>query len=139
MAVVARIAQTFVDVGHRLGVAHPSLAHHDAGGSSYETDVELVDLAGLVDRSIAKHMSDKRPTFIFGAAGATSAFATNQTKFFLMPEFSAQYVAIRFPGRPFMAADLCHVRRDLIHTVPGIRQVGEGSDAYWVVDDSFGP
>jgi len=141
-AVVALIGQTFVDLGHRLGIQNPSLAHHDAGGTTYAADIDLVDLGGLADRTVAKHMSDpafirkylfedRRPTFIFGAS---TVFAAGKTQFFKMPEFDEQYVPLRFPGRPFMKADLCHVRRDAIHEVPGIRHVNDGAGEYWVVD-----
>jgi hypothetical protein len=140
-AVVAQIGRTFLDVGHRLGVERPTLAHHDAGGTSYEAGIDLVDLGGLGDRAVAKHLYDRafmrkyifeerRPTFVFGS---NRSFAAGKTQFFLMSEFD-QYVPIRFPGRPFMDADLCHVRRDVIHAVPGIREVKNSGSDYWVVD-----
>ncbi len=140
-AVVGQIARTFVEVGRRLGIPHPSLAHHDAGATSYETDLDLVDLGGLGDRIVAKHMNDRafirhylfeerRPTFIFGSS---HAFTAGDTEFFRLPEFRA-YVPLRFPSRPFMKADLCHVRRDAVHAVPGIHLVTEGGTEVWVVD-----
>jgi hypothetical protein len=140
-SVVAQIGRTFVDLGHRLGIEHPSLAHHDAGGTTYEAEIDLVDLGGLADRTVAKHMTDRafmrkyifedrRPTFIFGA---NNVFAAGGTQFYLMPEF-AEYVPLRFPKRPFMTADLCHVRRDAIHAVPGVTEVKDGATDYWVVD-----
>jgi hypothetical protein len=140
-AVVAEIGETFVDLGHRLGIERPLLAHHDAGGTSYAAGIDLLDLGGLGDRIVAKHMGDRefmrryifverRPTFIFGSS---RTFAAGATEFYRMPEFS-DYVPLRFPGRPFMKADLCHVRRDAIHAVPGVREVKEGATDYWIVD-----
>jgi hypothetical protein len=140
-AVVGAIARTFVEVGRRLGIPHPSLAHHDAGATSYETDLDLVDLGGLGDRIVAKHMNDqafmrrylfeeRRPTFIFGSS---HAFTARDTEFFRLPEFRA-YVPLRFPSRPFMKSDLCYVRRDAVHPVPGIHLVTEGDSQVWVVD-----
>jgi hypothetical protein len=140
-AVVGQIAWTFVEVGRRLGIRHPSLAHHDAGATSYETDLDLVDLGGLGDRVVAKHMNDRafirrylfeerRPTFIFGSS---HAFTAGDTEFYRLPEFRA-YVPLRFPSRPFMKADLCHVRRDAVHSAPGIHLVTEGDSQVWVVD-----
>lgn len=128
--VVAQIARTFLDLGHRLGIEQPSLAHHDAGGTTYDAGIDLVDLGGLGDRAVAKHMGDRefirkylfvdrRPTFIFGSS---HQFAAGATQFYRMPEFEA-YVRLRFLGRPYMQADLCHVRRDAIHAIPGVRLV----------------
>jgi hypothetical protein len=141
MMIVAEIGQTFVELGHRLGIEHPSLAHHDAGGTTYLAGIELVDLGGLADRAVAKHGSDpafmrkylfedRRPTFVFGSS---RTFAAGETRFFLMPEFS-RYVRVKFPGRAYMEADLCHVRRDAIHEMVGVRHVENGADDYWVVD-----
>jgi hypothetical protein len=129
-SVVSQIARTFLDLGHRLGIERPTLAHHDAGGTTYEVGIDLVDLGGLGDRAVAKHMADRefirkylfvdrRPTFIFGSS---HVFAAGATQFYRMPEFDA-YVRLRFPKRPYMQADLCHVRRDAIHAIPGVRLV----------------
>lgn len=140
-AIVGQIGKTFVELGHRLGIQDPSLAHHDAGGTSYEAGIDLIDLGGLGDREVAKHMHDRdfirtylfeqrRPTFIFGSS---QVFAAKYTEFFRMPEFD-QYVPLRFPGRPFMNAELCHVRRDAIHPVTGVRLVKDGTTETWIVD-----
>ena len=140
-AIVGQIGKTFVELGHRLGIEHPSLAHHDAGGTSYEAGIELLDLGGLGDRAVSKHMNDaefmrkyifevRRPTFIFGS---NRTFAAGATEFYKMAEFQ-QYVSLKFPNLPFMNADLCHVRRDAIHEGPGIRRVEEGGKDYWVVE-----
>jgi hypothetical protein len=141
ISVVAAVGRTFLELGHRLGVAAPSIAHHDAGGTSYDADMEVLDLAGLGDREVAMHATDaafirrylfeiRRPTFVFGT---NRSFLAGTTKFHLMPEFTAQYVPVQFPGRAYMQADLCHVRRDVIHEAPGIERVGEGASEYWVV------
>jgi hypothetical protein len=139
-AIVAQIGQTFVDLGHRLGVERPVLAHHDAGGTSYAAGIDLVDFGGLADRVIAKHMNDRefmrryifeerRPTFIFGVS---TNFAAGRVDLEHMPEFAAQYVRVNFPGKPYMGAQLCHVRRDVIHAAPGIHEAPDG--ASWIVD-----
>lgn len=141
-AIVGQIAGTFAEVGRRLGVAHPSLAHHDAGATSYETDLDFIDLGGLADRIVAKHMSDRafmrrylfeerRPTFIFGSS---HTFAAGATDFPHMPEFSADYVPLRFVNRPYMNAELCHVRRDVIHAVPGIHPSANGPGEAWLAE-----
>jgi hypothetical protein len=133
--VVAQIGRTFLDLGHRLGIERPTLAHHDAGGTTYDAGIDLVDLGGLGDRAVAKHMKDRefirqylfvdrRPTFIFGS---THVFAAGKTQFYRMPEFEA-YVRLRFPKRPYMRANLCHVRRDAIHAIPGVRLAENGDE-----------
>lgn len=138
-AEVAKIGATFVELGRRLGVERPLLAHHDAGGTSYAADIDLLDLGGLADRVIAKHGHDRelmrryifeerRPTFIFGAS---DNFAASRIDLPHMPEF-AQYVRLEFPGRPYMKAGLDHVRRDVIHEAPGVRHATDGD--YWIVD-----
>lgn len=134
-AVVARIGRHFVDLGHELGVAAPSLAHHDAGGTSFDAGIDLVDLGGLGTRDIAKHFTDRafilryllevrKPTFVFGSA---SVFAAGFTKFFTAPEFLRDYVPLDVEGDPAMKADLCYVRRDVVHDTPHVRVESDGT------------
>ena len=140
-AVVAQIGKTFLELGRRLNIAHPSLAHHDAGGPATRRGSTWSTSEASADRTVAKHMTDRafmrkyifeqrRPTFVFGSS---KVFAAGETQFFRMPEFD-QYVRLRFPGRPFMSADLCYVRRDAIHPVPGVREVKDGTTEYWLVE-----
>lgn len=128
---VAKIGSQFAATGRALGVEKPSLAHHDAGGTSYRSEIRLIDLYGLGDRKIAKHLHDaefivrylfveEKPTFIFGARYNPN-FAAGTTKFPDRPEFARDYVPIDFPGAGYMSAELHHVRRDAVREVPGIR------------------
>jgi hypothetical protein len=133
--IVGRIGQEFAALGERLGVAHVSLAHHDAGGTNYTAHLDLIDLGGLTDRGLAKHMRDrewvlayllgeKQPTFVYGSA---LTFAAGRTRFFEDQAFRRAYVPLEFAGRPFMRADLCFVRRDVLRPIPGLHVVPEGS------------
>jgi hypothetical protein len=135
-ALVGRIGSEFMALGQRLGVAHPSLAHHDAGGTTYTAGIDLVDLGGLTDRALARHMRDrawvlhylldvKRPTFVFGSA---QTFAAGRTHFFEDPAFRRDYLPLEFEGKPFMAADLCFVRRDALRDVPGVHVVARDGE-----------
>jgi hypothetical protein len=130
-AVVAAIGDEFVKLARRLNIEHPTLADHDAGGTSWAANIDVVDLGGLGDRAIAQHMSDpdfmrhyifveRRPTFIFGSA---THFAAGSSGFSRMTEFAEQYVPVTFLDLPYMKADLCHIRRDLVHEAPGISLV----------------
>lgn len=130
-ALVASIGEQFVDLGIRLGIQDPVLAHHDAGGTSYKANIKLLDLGGLGNRTIAKHMNSSsflsryileevKPDFIFGASGN---FAAGRSHFWQLPEFDARYVRVEFPGKPYMKSDLCHVRRDRLtgrQSLPGV-------------------
>lgn len=140
-SIVTAIGKQFVELAKRLGVEHPTLAHHDAGGTSWAADIDIIDLGGLGDRAIAKHMHDaafmrhyllveRRPTFVFGAA---TLFAAGFTQFYKMPEFKEQYVPLKFPGLPYMNADLCYIRRDVVHEAPGISLVKENGRTVAVV------
>jgi len=143
-SVVTAIGREFVSLANRLGVEHPSLAHNDAGGTSWGAGIDLVDLGGLGCRAIALHMDDanflrqylfveRRPTFIFGS---TTAFAAGRSRFHELPEFGEQYVPVRFTNKPYMEADLCHIRRDAIRPAAGVTPVLEAGQlvAISVVD-----
>jgi hypothetical protein len=142
-ATVGKIGLEFMALGKRLGVERPSLAHHDAGGTTYTAGLDLVDLGGLTNRELAKHMRDRawvlhylleerRPTFVFGSA---RTFAAGRTRFFEDEAFKRDYLPLEFPGKPFMASDLCFVRRDVAHDVPGVHVVtADGQPARVRVD-----
>ena len=133
MAVVMRERDAFTAVARKLGIDRPTLAHHDAGGTSYLSELTLIDLGGLGNRTIAKHMTDprfvtdylllrERPDFIFGTK---LHFAAARTQFYRDPRFAELYVPLRFVGmdvgRRFPPGTaLCHVRRDVVHEAPGI-------------------
>lgn len=130
-ALIGKIGLEFMALGQRLGVAHPSLAHHDAGGTTYTARIDLVDLGGLTDRELAKHMRDrawvlhylldvKRPTFVYGSA---RTFAAGRTRFFEDEAFRRDYLPLEFVAKPFMLTDLCFVRRDAVRDVPGVHVV----------------
>ena len=121
VARVSSIGRTFVAIARELGVEHPSLAHHDAGGTSFEAGIDVVDLGGLGNRAIAQHMRDRefvldyllrqrKPTFVFGGS---EVFVAGSTRFYDAPEFARDYVALRVEGAPFMDMALCFVRRDV--------------------------
>src|SRR6185312_738566 len=114
---------------------------------SWGANIDLIDLGGLGDRTIAQHMHDaefmrhylfveRRPTFIFSSA---STFVAGYTQFYRMPEFSAQYVQLKFPDLPFMKADLCYVRRDLVHGALGISIVEKDRQMVAVIVRSTTP
>ncbi|HZM00407.1 MAG TPA: hypothetical protein VFD43_09165 [Planctomycetota bacterium] len=130
-AVVAHIGARFREAARRLGLEHPRLAHHDAGGTSFRSVIDVVDLGGLGDRAIAQHMDDreflehylfdvKRPDFIFGVA---STFAAGRSGFHLSPRFRQEYVPITWPDDPLMAADLSVVRRDRVREAEGLELI----------------
>lgn len=135
-AVVASVGEQLVDLGTRLGIEDPVLAHHDAGGTSYKARIKLLDLGGLGNRTIAKHMNSStflshyildevKPDFIFGSS---ENFAAGRAHFWQLPEFHDRYVPVEFAGKPYMKSGLCHVQRDrLIGTqAPGVEV--EGTD-----------
>lgn len=127
LSVVSEIGQEFVSVAERLQIEDALLAHHDAGGISYDRDINFVDLGGLVDRKIAKNMDnrpfleryifeERRPHFIFGGVGILAA-ASGFTE---SPVFESDYVPISFVDRPIMDSDLSHIRRDAVREALGI-------------------
>jgi hypothetical protein len=129
LATVSAIGHGFADVGARLGIDDPLLAHHDAGAIAYDRSIRLVDLGGLLDRQIARHMSDrafleryllveKRPDFVFGAQNFAirSGFADG-------PAFARDYVRLEVVGQPLMRSYLTHVRRDRVVEGPGLEPV----------------
>ncbi len=133
LSVVSRIGEVFSVLGDRLGIQDPLLAHHDAGGISYDRSVDLLDLGGLVDRYVAKNLSNRRvleqyifdqrkPDFIFGAINfaARSGFTD-------APEFSRDYIPLVFEDMPIMNAELSSIRREHAHNASGIR-IDRGSD-----------
>jgi hypothetical protein len=135
--VVAEVGLAFVELGDRLGLDDPKLAHHDAGGTSYVARIDLVDLGGLGNRAIAKHRDDPaflrrmlleevRPDFFFGT---TSAFAAQFSKLHETDRFARDYVRVRFPGRPVLRAPLSHVRRDRIREAAGVTVVRDEQGA----------
>jgi hypothetical protein len=138
---VARVGQSFVELAHRLGVEQPSLAHHDAGGTSYKAGIVVIDLFGIANRTIARHLSDPdfvadyllksvRPTFFFGSV-VNPLFAPARTGFHRRPAFLDQYVRIDFVDQPILRGReiLCHVRRDLVREAPGITILRDSSGA----------
>ncbi|MEM7199813.1 MAG: hypothetical protein AAF628_06075 [Planctomycetota bacterium] len=141
LATVSAIGHEFATLAQRLGVERPTVATHDAGGTTWAARLELVDLGGLCNRALAQHMDDRafverylfeqrRPTFVFGS---TTQFAAGRTGFHLSPRFAADYVALEFPGRPYMDGGLCHVRREVVREVPGLRTVRDGGRVVKVV------
>jgi hypothetical protein len=135
--VVAEVGLAFVELGERLGIEDPKLAHHDAGGTSYVARIDLVDLGGLGNRAIAKGRDDPellrrmlleevRPDFFFGTQ---SAFAAQFSKLHETRRFAEDYVRVRFPGRRAMRAPLCHVRRDRVREAPWLTVVRDEQGA----------
>ncbi|MBL3705535.1 hypothetical protein GI582_22800 [Sulfitobacter sp. BDSS02] len=127
LAVVSEIGWNFARLSRQLYIESPVLAHHDAGGISYDRSIGLVDLGGLVDRDIAKHMQDrffletyifeeKKPDYIFGAINFAAASGFTDA-----PAFERDYVPLSFPDLPIMESSLSHIRRDRIREAPGIR------------------
>lgn len=128
--VVAQVGETFVELAARLGIEDPLLLHHDAGGTSYRARIRILDMTGLGDRAIAKHMHDpdflrhyvlveKKPDFVFGGV----MFATLNSQLHETEEFERDYVELSFGDDHLMAGGLCHVRRDRVREAPGIELV----------------
>jgi hypothetical protein len=137
---VSALGFGFVDLAERLGIENPKLAHHDVGGTSYEARLEMVDLAGLGNRYIAKNLGnrkliaqyvlvEKKPEFIYGSS-KNPGFAAGRTRFYESRIFADDYVRVEFPGQPDMSANvgtdhLSHIRRELVKQAPGIELVYE--------------
>jgi hypothetical protein len=133
LAVVTDVGNAFQALAERLGIEDPLLAHHDAGGIAYHRMIRLLDLGGLVNRTIALNMHDKafltdyllenvKPDFVFGARNfaAASGFAETDA-------FAGDYVRLEFIDLPFMRSDLSYVRRDVIAPRPGVELVRDDS------------
>lgn len=136
---VSELGYGIVDVAERMDIDNPRLAHHDAGGTSYEVGIELLDLGGLGNRYIAKHLNyprriweyvlvDQQPDFIFGSVVA--GFAANRSGFHESRKFKMDYVRLEFPDQPHMSANLgpghlSHVRRELVKPGPGIELINQ--------------
>lgn len=127
LSVVSEIGDTFFRVSQMIGIADPLLAHHDAGGIAYDRKISLVDLGGLVDRDIAKNMSNRsflesyifeqrKPDFIFGAINFAAASGFTQS-----PVFDRDYIPLVFENRPIMKSDLSHIRIEHARDVDGLR------------------
>lgn len=126
LAVVATIGSEIKRLCHDLGSADPLLAHHDAGGTSHDAGIRLLDLGGLGSRTIAKNIRDpeflrryildeQRPEFVFGVK---DRFAAGASRFWADPRFERDYVPVEFVAQPLLQSDLCHVRRDLLAQPP---------------------
>ncbi|MEQ8294179.1 MAG: hypothetical protein RIA08_18425 [Roseovarius sp.] len=120
LAVVSEIGSEFARVAELLDIEDPVLAHHDAGGISYDRSIRLVDLGGLVDRKIAKNMAnrafleeyifeDRQPHFIFGEINFAAASGFTEAE-----AFSRDYVPLVFDNRSIMNSALSHVRRQSV-------------------------
>jgi hypothetical protein len=112
-----------------------------------EVGLELIDLAGLGNRYIAKNrqypkrinhyiLVDKQPDFVFGST--TVDFAAVYSRFFEMWQFRKDYVCLEFPGQPQMSANLGdaylnHVRRELVKPGLGIELVYEDNKLVKVI------
>ena len=126
LSVVTQVGDNFRALADRLEINDPVLAHHDAGGIAYHRMIRLVDLGGLVNRTIAKNMNDKaflssylleevQPDFFFGARNFAAASGFSDTEI-----FSRDYVPIEFTGLAYMQNDLVHMRRDKVTRAPGV-------------------
>lgn len=121
LRVVAKVGQYFVDWAEQAGIAHPTLAHHDAGGTSFVARIHLIDLGGLCDRTIAKHWQDrerlrrylfeeKRPDFIY--SGPVFARKLRLDEF---AEFHRDYRPLPPVDDPELEGVWRHVRVDHAH------------------------
>ncbi len=126
LAVVSEIGSEFARVSELLRIEDPILAHHDAGGISYDRKIGLVDLGGLVDREIAKNMKNRsfletyileqrRPHFIFGAINFAAASGFTESE-----AFFRDYVPLIFENMPIMESSLSHVRRENVVESEGL-------------------
>ncbi|MGG7565398.1 hypothetical protein ACQ5SO_04425 [Rhodovulum sp. DZ06] len=141
-SVAAETGAAYAALAARLGVGAPLLAHSRGGAILYLRDIPLLDLSGASDRRVAAALDDpgalaahvleeRRPAFIHGPAtgAALRGFAER-------PDLAAAYVPLVWEGRPRLAADLSHLRRDLARAVPGVIPVHDGGEiAYVIVHD----
>lgn len=123
MRVVAAIGEYFVQLAERAGIESPSLLYHDAGGSSYVAGIHVIDLAGLCDRTIAKHRHDRDvmrrylfyercPTFIYSA----KTFA-DRVGLETFPEFQSDYLPLPPAPSPALDGYIRRIRRDVYSKV----------------------
>ena len=132
---VAQVARTFDDLARRLGVVHPRIAWHDAGGSSYRVGLDVVDLGGLDNRDIAMHRGDREfmRTYLFEVARPTffysddRAFAALWCGFHRMEEFARDYVALELPAELMAQAPICAIRREAVKEAPGVLVVRDAA------------
>lgn len=127
---VAQVGEAFVELGERLGIDDPLLMHHDAGGTSYRAGIRILDMAGIGDRALAKHIHDaefirnyvlveKRPDFMFGGV----MFGTRASQLHTTEAFERDYVEVSYGDLRPEAGALCHVRRDRVRPGPGIELI----------------
>jgi hypothetical protein len=140
IARVSRLGYGILDLAERMDIENPKIAHHDAGGISYEVGLELVDLAGLGNRYIAKNINEpgtiikyilieEKPDFIYGSVNP--AFSAGRTGLHKTHMFKKDYVRLEFPDQPHMYANLgpdplSHIRRERVKPGPGIELVYKG-------------
>lgn len=140
-AVVSAVSAEFERVAAAMGVADPSIAHHDAGGTTWRSGLRLLDLAGLCERRVAKSLGDRdrlrdlaldefRPTFFYGKS---DLFADKAARFADDPRFVRDYAPLVFARLPQMAADYCHVRRDQVRACDAVRIERDGDRIVRVV------
>ncbi len=119
METVGEIGRYFQDLAARLGVKHPTLLAHDAGGTSYVARLHLIDLGALCDRTIARHRHDRerirqyifyerKPTFIFSAKVFADQVGLEQFE-----ELARDYTPLPPAPRPSLDAYLRLVRGEL--------------------------
>jgi hypothetical protein len=134
---VSELGFGILDVAERMGIGDPKLAHHDAGGISFAAEIELVDLAGLTNRYIARYgayprlvsnyiLVEEQPDFVFGSN--QFLLAAMRSRFYTTKKFKKDYVRLEFPDQPHMSANLgadylSHMRRELVKPGPGIELV----------------
>lgn len=127
-----RYAKRFNRVAETLGVENGSFLLPDLGGSLLDSELELFDIAGLVDARIARTLwTDKaalreyifnevKPTFIL-----TYAYSTLATDLDASPQFREQYIPLResedqiateLSGRTMYSG--AYVRKDVVEGRP---------------------
>ena len=135
MASVTLVGDAFDLLGERLGIDDPMLAHHDAGGISYYRMVRLLDLGGLVNRTIGRNMLDaaalqdyllkeQRPHFFFGARNFASATAFTDDSLLLR-----DYVPLRIVGSPDLRSPMSFIRRDIVTEAENVQLIRDDSGA----------
>ena len=126
LSFVTKVGNTFRDLSDRLAIEDPLLAHHDAGGIAYHRMIRLVDLGGLINRTVAQNMDDQaflstylvddmQPDFVFGGWN----FAAS-SEFFQTEDFTREYVPLEFADLRHMRSDISYIRRSRVAAAPGI-------------------
>lgn len=130
-----RFGARFNTLAETLGVSHGSILLPDLGGTLLRSELRIYDLAGLVDRTIARSWFYRRDSkrfldYVFEEARPSFIHVHDPwhrlTPLLLDPRFEQTYIGLwqQHPGRPDFSQD--YVRRELAsdpHSLEAAREV----------------